>query len=125
MRRAGIADSFLMASFRAFKAIAAFLALGSAGLAADYEADVCIYGGTSAGVVAAVQTLKMGRSVLLVEAGQHLGGMSVEGLGRTDIDIHPDFQNSPAVGGLALEFYRRVSARYGRQEQFDEMVRTR
>ncbi len=67
----------------------------------------------------------MGRSVILVEPGQHLGGMSVEGLGGTDIDNHQAFQNSPAVGGLALEFYRKISARYGRQKEFDEMVRTR
>lgn len=88
------------------------------------EADVCIYGGTSAGVVAAVQTAKMGKSVVLVEAGRHLGGMSVEGLGATDIDNHPGFQNSSAVGGLALEFYRRVSQHYGRQVPFDQMLRT-
>ena len=51
-----------------------------------HEADLCIYDGTSAGVVAAVQAAKMRKSVVLVEPGQHLGGMSVEGLGGTDID---------------------------------------
>lgn len=89
------------------------------------ESDLCIYGGTSAGVVAAVQGAKMGRSVVIVEPGQHLGGMSVEGLGGTDIDNHKEFQNSPAVGGLALEFYRRVAERYGRAGAFDEMVAKR
>lgn len=86
--------------------------------------DVCIYGGTSAGVVAAVEAARLGKTVALVEAGQHLGGMSVEGLGGTDIDNH-EFQNSPAVGGLALEFYRRINAAYGRQDKFEEMVRTK
>ena len=81
--------------------------------AAPTETGLCIYGGTSAGVIAAVLAATMGKKVILVEAGQHLGGMSVEGLGGTDIDNQP-FQNSPAVGGLALEFYRRVSAQYGR-----------
>jgi hypothetical protein len=89
--------------------------------AAPTETDLCIYGGTSAGVIAAVQGAKMGKKVVLVEAGQHLGGMSVEGLGGTDIDNQP-FQNSPAVGGLALEFYRRVSAQYGRSEAFEAML---
>lgn len=89
-----------------------------------WEHDVCIYGGTSAGVIAAVQAAKMGKRVALVEAGRHLGSMSTEGLGGTDIDNHA-FQNSPAVGGLALEFYRRVSARYGRGAEFDEMLATR
>ena len=93
--------------------------------AAPLETDLCIYGGTSAGVIAAVQAATMGKKVVLVEAGQHLGGMSVEGLGGTDIDNHKEFQNSPAVGGLALEFYRRVSAHYGYAAAFDEMMRTR
>jgi len=102
-----------------------FLALVLTASAATHEADVCIYGGTGAGVVGAVQAAKMGKRVLLVEAGQHLGSMSTEGLGGTDIDNHAPFQNSPAVGGLALEFYRRVSSHYGRQAQFDEMLHAR
>ena len=77
------------------------LAFATSAFAAPLETDVCIYGGTSAGVIAAVQVAKMGGRVVLVEAGQHLGGMSVEGLGGTDIDNQP-FRNSPAVGGLAL-----------------------
>lgn len=100
-------------------------ALALTASAAPVETDLCIYGGTSAGVIAAVQAATMGKKVVLVEAGQHLGGMSVEGLGGTDIDNHKEFQNSPAVGGLALEFYRRVSAQYGKAAAFDEMVRTR
>ena len=38
--------------------------------------------------------------------------------GGTDIDNHKNFQNSPAVGGLALEFYRRINAHYGRLAAF-------
>lgn len=89
----------------------------------QHQADLCVYGGTSAGVVAAVQAAKMGRRVILAEPGQHLGGMSVEGLGGTDIDNHGEFRNSPAVGGLALEFYQRVADRYGRREAFEAMRR--
>ncbi len=99
-------------------------ALSLACHAATTETDLCIYGGTSAGVIAAVQGATMGKKVVLVEAGQHLGGMSVEGLGGTDIDNQP-FQNSPAVGGLALEFYRRVSAQDGRTEAFEAMLAAR
>ena len=88
---------------------------------ATTEADFCIYGGTSAGVIAAVQAATMGKKVILVEAGQHLGGMSVEGLGGTDIDNQP-FRNSPAVGGLSLEFYRRINAHYGRSAKFEAML---
>ncbi len=109
-----------MMKLYAFLACFTFSASG-----APMEADLCIYGGTSAGVIAAVQASQMGKKVVLVAAGQHLGGMSVEGLGGTDIDNHKEFQNSPAVGGLALEFYRRVSAFYGNEKAFDEMVHTR
>ena len=108
--------------------LALLLSLSTAAFASPgkrHEIDICIYGGTSAGVVAAVQAARLGKTVALVEPGQHLGGMSVEGLGGTDVDNHKEFQNSPAVGGLSLEFYRRVSARYGRQAQFDEMLRTK
>lgn len=116
-----------MASLR-YRCLLVHLLLGvfSSGLAtaAVLETDVCIYGGTSAGVIAAVQVAAMGKRVVLVEAGQHLGGMSVEGLGGTDIDNHKGFQNSPAVGGLTLEFYRRISDRYGRRDGFEEMLRS-
>ena len=91
--------------------------------AATYEADVCIYGGTSAGVVAGVQAAKMGKSVIILEPGQHLGSMASEGLGGTDIDNH-GFRNSPAVGGLALEYYRRIAKAYGREKAFEDMLRT-
>jgi FAD dependent oxidoreductase len=88
-------------------------------------ADVIIYGGTSAGVIAAIQAAHLKKSVVLIEAGNHLGGMSIEGLGGSDIDNHREFQNSPAVGGLALEFYRRVSRHYGRSDRFESMLANR
>lgn len=47
--------------------------------------DVCIYGGTSAGVIAAYTASMEGKTVLLVEPGRHLGGMTSGGLGYTDI----------------------------------------
>ena len=41
-----------------------------------YEADVIVYGGTSAAVTAAVQVSRMGKSVIVVSPDQHLGGLS-------------------------------------------------
>ena len=70
--------------------------------------DVCVYGGTASGVVAAAAVRKRGKSVLLVEPGRHLGGMSSGGLGWTD------FGNKAAIGGMSLDFYRRVGKAYGR-----------
>jgi choline dehydrogenase-like flavoprotein len=56
--------------------------------------DVVVYGGTSAGVIAAYTAKRYGKSVLLVEPGRHLGGMSSGGLGATDIG------NKHAITGL-------------------------
>ena len=74
--------------------------------------DVVVYGGTSGGVAAAVQAARMERSVVLIEPGQHLGGLSSSGLGRTDTG------RSETIGGLSREFYERVGDRYGETVQF-------
>lgn len=74
--------------------------------------DICVYGGTAAGVIAAYTAKKMGKTVLLVEPGKHLGGMTSGGLGMTDIG------NKFAVTGLSRDFYRRVGQHYGRFEQW-------
>jgi ribulose 1,5-bisphosphate synthetase/thiazole synthase len=62
--------------------------------------DVVVYGGTSAGVIAAYTAWKQGYDVVLIEAGNHLGGLTSGGLGQTDIG------NKYAVQGLARKFYR-------------------
>jgi choline dehydrogenase-like flavoprotein len=74
--------------------------------AAEPEYDIVVYGGTSGGVSAAVQAVRMGRSVILMEPGKHLGGMSSGGLGATDIG------NKRAIGGISREFYQRVRTYY-------------
>jgi hypothetical protein len=74
--------------------------------------DICVYGGTSGGVMAAYTAKKAGKSVLLIEPGQHLGGLSSGGLGYTDIG------NKYAISGLALDFYRRLGKHYGKFEQW-------
>lgn len=76
------------------------------------EADVCIYGGTSAGVIAAYAVQKLGKKAILMEPGYSLGGMSSGGLGYTDIG------NKFAITGLARDFYRRVGDHYGKFEQW-------
>ncbi|MEP7257690.1 MAG: FAD-dependent oxidoreductase [Flavitalea sp.] len=76
------------------------------------QADVCIYGGTSAGVIAAYTVKKLGRSVILIEPGSHLGGLSSGGLGYTDIG------NKYVVTGLGLDFYRKMGKYYGKPESW-------
>jgi FAD dependent oxidoreductase len=69
-----------------------------------------VYGGTSAGVIAAVQTKRLGKSVVIVSPDVHLGGLSSGGLGFTDTG------NKAVIGGLAREFYHRVWQHYDRDD---------
>ncbi len=75
--------------------------------AAQYEADVCIYGGTSGGVVAAVQAARLGKRVILAEPGRHLGGMTSGGLSAVDIG------DPRSVGGIAREYFTQLAATVG------------
>ena len=65
------------------------------------DTDICVYGGTSGGVIAAVQAKKMGKSVALIVFNNHLGGMTSGGLGATDVG------NAGTIG------VRRISVKYG------------
>ena len=76
------------------------------------QVDICVYGGTSAGVIAAYSAKKMGKTVVLIEPGKHLGGLTSGGLGYTDIG------NKYAIGGLSLDYYRRIGKHYGNFEQW-------
>ncbi|HUB59854.1 MAG TPA: FAD-dependent oxidoreductase [Puia sp.] len=74
--------------------------------------DICIYGGTSGGVIAGYSAMRLGHTALLIEPGGQVGGMTTGGLGETDIG------NKDAITGLARDFYRRVGAHYGRAESW-------
>lgn len=88
--------------------ICAGLAAVSAWAAEGY--DVVVYGGTSGGIVAAVQAARLGKSAVVIEPGRHVGGLSSGGLGATDIG------NKKAIGGIAREFYGRIGRHYGQEE---------
>ena len=68
--------------------------------------DVVVYGGTSAGVAAAIQVSRMGKSVVVIEPTKHLGGLTASGLGFTDTG------DKTVIGGIAREFYQRVKRHY-------------
>ncbi len=89
-----------------------FLLLSFYSNAQNNKYDVCVYGGTAAGVIAAYTAVKMGKSVVLIEPGKYLGGLTTGGLGYTDIG------NKYAITGLSLDFYRRVGKHYGKFEQW-------
>ncbi len=69
--------------------------------------DICVYGGTSSGVIAAYSAAKMGHSVLLIEPTNFLGGLSTGGLGNTDLGT------GQVVLGIASDFYKRIADYYG------------
>ncbi|MBW7995119.1 MAG: FAD-dependent oxidoreductase [Candidatus Glassbacteria bacterium] len=77
----------------------------------DYY-DIVVYGGTSGGVIAAVQAASEGKSVVLIEPGSHLGGLTTGGLGATDIG------NKGAIGGRSRDFYRRIADHYRKDESW-------
>lgn len=79
---------------------------------ATLDVDICVYGGSSGGVAAAVQASRFGRSTVILEPSGQVGGMSAGGLSMTDIG------NKHAIGGLSREFYRRCGAHYGIDEEW-------
>lgn len=85
-------------------ALISFLACPSAFAEKTY--DLVIYGGTSAGIAAAVQAKKMGGSVVIIEPTKRIGGLSTGGLGQTDIG------NKQVIGGIARNFYQNVKEWY-------------
>lgn len=90
------------------KSLLLVLALSSSLASATVvESDVCVYGGTSGGVAAAVQAARMGKSVVIAEPGRHLGGMTSGGLSAVDIG------DPRSVGGIAREYFTRLAATVG------------
>src|SRR4051794_34648097 len=76
------------------------------------DADIVIYGATSAGVAAAVAAARLGKKAVIAEFGQHVGGLTSGGLGATDIG------NKAAIGGISREFYKRLGKHYGVDESW-------
>ncbi len=74
--------------------------------------DLCVYGSSPGAITAAIQATRHGHSVALVVNSAHLGGLTASGLGNTDIG------NKQSIGGLARDFYRRVGAHYGVEEEW-------
>ena len=92
-----------------FLMVAALVAMVSC---AEKEYDLCVYGGSASGVVAAYSAAQMGMDVLVVEPGIRIGGLTAGGLGFTDIG------NKQVVKGISLQFYRRLGKHYGNLEQW-------
>jgi len=100
-----------MPNLRTALALALLVAASCRGPATSPEArptraDVVVYGGTSAGVAAAVRLARLGREVVVVSPDEHLGGLSSSGLGFTDSG------EKSVIGGVSREFYARIFDHY-------------
>jgi len=100
------------------KTALAFFALCGIAAAKDYEADVIVYGGTSAGAVAAVQAHREGKTVILVAPDTQLGAMSSAGLGYTDAG------KAFTIGGVSREFYHRIWKEYQKPDAWNYQKRS-
>lgn len=95
----------------AISSISALLLCACAGLKENgpekvYNADIIVYGGTSAAVTAAIQANAEGKSVIIVSPDLQLGAMTTSGLGFTDAG------KAGSIGGLSREFYHRIWKAY-------------
>jgi hypothetical protein len=82
------------------------LALALPLCAAETQHDIVVYGGTSGGIIAAIQAAKMERSVVLVSPTPYLGGLTTSALGWTDLG------SDSILGGLSRDFYTRIYQHY-------------
>lgn len=79
--------------------------------------DVCIYGESAAGVMAAIQSARLGKKTVLISKNTHVGGLATSGLTATDIN------RQDQVGGIAAEFYGRIWDYYIQPEVWRNQTR--
>ncbi|MCE2695767.1 MAG: FAD-dependent oxidoreductase [Verrucomicrobiaceae bacterium] len=95
----------------------AVAALSVAASADVHQPDICIYGGTASGVMAAVTAAKQKRSVIIIEPSRWLGGMTGGGLS------HVDWGREKAVGGTALSILSKNYDDAQYRQVFRELVK--
>src|SRR5690606_38998567 len=95
------------------KYVALFIFLGICGYGfAQKSYDIVIYGGSSAGVSAAIQAARMNKTVVILEPYDRLGGLTTGGLGATDIG------NKRVIGGISREFYQNLKKHYSQNSNW-------
>ncbi|RZK88263.1 MAG: FAD-dependent oxidoreductase, partial [Pedobacter sp.] len=73
---------------------------------AQKKFDIVVVGANPGGITSAIAAAKLGKTVLVLERSNHIGGLPANGLGATDIDTRG------ATTGLFLEFVQRIKAHY-------------
>ncbi|HSJ02195.1 MAG TPA: FAD-dependent oxidoreductase, partial [Verrucomicrobium sp.] len=66
------------------------------------KVDLCVYGGTPAGVGAAVQARRLGKTSALAVHRRHVGGLTSAGLTAVDLG------KKESIGGMGAEFLNRM-----------------
>ncbi len=82
----------------------------------NYKADICVYGGTASGVMAAVAAKKEGADVILIEPSRWLGGMTGGGISNLD------WGRREAVGGSSYEILRGQPGNEVYRKTFRELI---
>lgn len=70
------------------------------------QTDMVVYGGTPAGIAAAMSAAQDGLKVLLVEPTHRIGGLMTSGLS------HTDFHSFESLSGSFLHFSKRIKSYY-------------
>lgn len=68
----------------------------------DQAYDICVYGESASGVIAAIQSARMGKKTVLLSKNNHVGGLATSGLTATDMN------RNDVIGGITREFYQKV-----------------
>jgi len=66
------------------------------------KVDLCVYGGTPAGIGAAVQAKRLGKTAALAVFRRHVGGLTSSGLTAVDLG------KKESIGGMAKEFLSKM-----------------
>lgn len=86
--------------------ICSVLLLMSWGMFAQHSFDLVIVGGNPGGIMAAIAAARQGKTSVILERTNHVGGLPVNGLGATDIATRQ------ATTGLFAEFTSRIKRYY-------------
>lgn len=76
-----------------------------------YTADVIVYGGTPAGITAALAAQQNGAKVILIEPSPILGGNFAAGLGA------PTIHEPKIISGLSKKFFDEIATEYTKPNQ--------
>ena len=76
-----------------------------------HDTDICVYGGTASGVMAALAAKKEGANVIIVEPSRWLGGMTGGGIN------HLDWGKGNTVGGSTYKILMEGLKEHKREHQ--------